>query len=483
MHHDEDVRYRRAGAHAVAVVLRQCAATGRAFWGWTGWDWVKACGPSGEAFRAAQPLPTETTVRPFVIALGYLLGGFTDFQHLGNFNRLHLARLVFGPAAIEQTMSQAGTVLQRWGYLSQARDDGHYRLPGVLAQALLINRSPRLADLTTAAFAALHAHPATMGRYPAALHALQTMVADLGHCDPPVRPGFNHAPGIVGTHPDWAAWVQRWHDTSTLTPKVRAIVRTQMAKAGRWLAAEHPEITEPGQWTRSTCAAWVAAIDRMTVGDYTQRRDALAGRGGTPIAPRTKAHILMASRTFFRDCQEWEWIGRRFDPTRALAMPRSIAALIGTDPRIIADDVWAKLIWAGLQPAGPGPARHLSGQLLPAAADPSPRPDLVVLRTAQRRDRPAAGRLHPLAARRPAHRRRRQRRPRPRRRLPARRPGAQDRHRVHQAGRPAGRPGHRGLAGAAARPAQRLDRKTGERVDLLFSIRAHRSRRTTSTAR
>ena len=71
------------GAHAVAVVLRQCAATGRAFWGWTGWDWVTACGPSGEAFRAAQPLPTETTVRPFVIALGYLLGGFTDFQHLG----------------------------------------------------------------------------------------------------------------------------------------------------------------------------------------------------------------------------------------------------------------------------------------------------------------------------------------------------------------------------------------------------------------
>lgn len=349
LHHDEDVRYRRAGAHAVAVVLRQCAATDRAFWGWTGWDWAEACGPSGEAFRAAQPLPTETTVRPFVIALGYLLGGFTAFGHLGNFNRLHLARLVFGPAAIEEAMSQAGTALQRWGYLSQARDDGHYRLPGVLAQALLLNRSPRLADLSTAAFAALHAHPATTGRYPAALHALQKLVADLGHCEPPARPGFNHAPGILGTHPDWAAWVQRWHDTSTLTPKVRAIIRTLMAKAGRWLTAEHPEITEPGQWTRSTCAAWVAAIDRMAVGDYTQRRDALGGRGGTPIAPRTKAHLLMASRTFFRDCQEWEWIDRRFDPARALTVPRSIAALIGTDPRVIADDIWAKLIWAGLQ--------------------------------------------------------------------------------------------------------------------------------------
>ncbi len=87
----------------------------------------------------------------------------------------------------------------------------------------------------------------------------------------------------------------------------------------------------------------------MSVGDYTQRRDMLTNRIGAPIAPRTKVHILMASRTFFRDCQEWEWIPRHFDPTRALAVPRSIASLIGTDPRIIADDVWAKLIWAGLQ--------------------------------------------------------------------------------------------------------------------------------------
>ena len=52
----------------------------------------------------------------------------------------------------------------------------------------------------------------------------------------------------------------------------------------------------------------------MTVGDYTQRRDHLNRRAGAPIAPRTKAHILTASRAFFRDCQEWEWIGRHFDP-------------------------------------------------------------------------------------------------------------------------------------------------------------------------
>jgi integrase len=53
-------------------------------------------------------------------------------------------------------------------------------------------------------------------------------------------------------------------------------------------------------------------------------------------------------RCFFTDAQEWEWIPRRFDPTRAFATPRPIKSLIGPAPRTIADDLWAKLLWAGL---------------------------------------------------------------------------------------------------------------------------------------
>lgn len=345
LHHGDDVRFRRAGLHACAIVLSNCAALGRSWWGWTGWDWATLAGVSSEDFRATQVLPTETTVRPFLVALGYLLGEFADFQHLGNFNRLHLAHLVFGPAPVTAAMAQAGAVMRRWGYRSQTREDGRYRLPGVLAQALLINRSPRLADLSTEAFARLHAHPATTGRHPATLYAVQRAVAELGHCQPPVRPGFNHAPTLAGVPATWATYIDRWHDTSTLTPDVRANIRVNMAKAGRWLAVEHPQAIDPSQWTRATCAGWVATVDRMAVGDWVQRRDHLHDRVGAPIAPRTKAHMLMGTRAFFRDLQEWEWIPRRFDPTRALALPRSVAALIGTDPRVIADEVWAKLLW------------------------------------------------------------------------------------------------------------------------------------------
>ena len=126
------------------------------------------------------------------------------------------------------------------------------------------------------------------------------------------------------------------------------IYRVVPAKIDRWLAAEHPEIQEPNQWTRQTCAAWAAAVDRIVVGEHSQWQAGQRARLGKPLSPKTKRSYLRVARTFFRDCQDWEWMPRRFDPARAQATPRSIQALQGPDPRVIADDVWAKLLWAGL---------------------------------------------------------------------------------------------------------------------------------------
>jgi hypothetical protein len=56
----------------------------------------------------------------------------------------------------------------------------------------------------------------------------------------------------------------------------------------------------------------------------------------------------MATRTFFRDCQEWDWIPAGSTPPGRWPSPRSVNALIGTNPRVIADEAWAKLQWAGL---------------------------------------------------------------------------------------------------------------------------------------
>ena len=64
--------------------------------------------------------------------------------------------------------------------------------------------------------------------------------------------------------------------------------------------------------------------------------------------PRPWPATSTVTRTFFRDCQEWGWCARRFDPKTALATPRSVRAMLGPKPRVIADDAWAKILWAGL---------------------------------------------------------------------------------------------------------------------------------------
>jgi hypothetical protein len=79
LHHGDHVRFRRAGRQAAAIVLQHCADTGRSWWGWTPWEWARLCGGSAREFTAAQPLPTDPTVRPFVVALAYLLGGSATF--------------------------------------------------------------------------------------------------------------------------------------------------------------------------------------------------------------------------------------------------------------------------------------------------------------------------------------------------------------------------------------------------------------------
>ncbi|MDV7265140.1 tyrosine-type recombinase/integrase [Rhodococcus oxybenzonivorans] len=89
----------------------------------------------------------------------------------------------------------------------------------------------------------------------------------------------------------------------------------------------------------------------MRVGDHIQSeswRDSRIEQLGKPLSAKMKRTYIRIVRTFFRDIQDWDWISRRFDPARPLETPRSIRALQGPDPRVIADDLWAKLLWAGL---------------------------------------------------------------------------------------------------------------------------------------
>ncbi|MBA3262286.1 MAG: tyrosine-type recombinase/integrase [Thermoleophilaceae bacterium] len=153
-----------------------------------------------------------------------------------------------------------------------------------------------------------------------------------------------------GVPEQWADWVARWFCTSTLSRCTREHYYYTLLKTGRWVAQHDPAGAHPEAWRRQLAVDWVGAVDRMLVGDFSHapNSDYFRARSGGPLSANSKAQHLIALRAFFCDLQEWEWIERHFDPRRVLATPRSITALIGPDPRVIADDTWAKLLWAGL---------------------------------------------------------------------------------------------------------------------------------------
>jgi len=357
-----DTRHqRRFALDAVGLVLLRCAERRTGFWGWSTQDWADLIGVGAENFRQSWPGWIDAGVRAYVIVYAYLLGGFSGLHLIGRFHRSSLAWRVFGRERVDDAIHQIHGVLTGWGYRVDEQ-----QLSTVVCQMLLLSRSPVLDDLTDEVMLRLRQDAATGPRLAGGLYGIHRAVATLGHVAAPPAPKVGSGPMVIeGTASGWAAWVERWHATSTLTPTVRGIYRTVLSKIGRWLAAEHPDITLPAQWTRQTCASWVAAVDRMNVGDYVQQQAHLRARVGKPLTAKTKSAYLRVARAFFRDCQEWEWIPRRFDPSAALGTPRSIKALLGPDPRVIADDIWAKLLWAGLnlEPADlPSPA----GQSYPA---------------------------------------------------------------------------------------------------------------------
>ena len=337
---------RRAMADVVAALLVCCAEKERTFWGWSTQEWIDLLGLDQAEFRRNTPAWVGDEVRPYLAAHAYLLGSFTEFHRLGSFQRLTLSWRIFGRDRVNGEIDRLRKVLAEWGY-RLGRDDDTI-VPMVACQLFLLNRSPHLEDLTTELFERVRRDRLLGGARLNTVHAVQRAVAALGFCDPPHATTGRGTVRAAGGAQVWQQWVDRWYATSTLTPRVRGNVRSRLLKVGRWLAAEHPGAADPVAWTRQMCAAWVAAVDRMNVGDYVERTTGIEERLGTPLQASTKDGHLSAIRRFFTDCQEWEWLPRRFDPGCALATPRSITALLGPNPRVIADDIWAKLLWAGL---------------------------------------------------------------------------------------------------------------------------------------
>ena len=254
---------------------------------------------------------------------------------------------MFGREAVNGAVTEVIGTLTRQGYRSHACD---LRTRTVVCELLLRNRSSRLADLTDEALARLRADAGFTAWAGGALHGVHRALAALGYASPPGLPTRGWPMPVEGAPAAWMEAVDRWYGTSTLTPAVRREYRSILSKVGRWMTQEQTGVAAPGDWTRATCAAYVARVDRMLIGDFAQRRSSIEARSGQPLAPTSKASYISVVRGFFREGHEHGWCPPRFDPSIALVTPRAVKALIFPKPRIIADDALGQAGLGGAQP-------------------------------------------------------------------------------------------------------------------------------------
>lgn len=331
----------------VGILLREMSRRESSFWSWSEQEWVKMLQPSMGTY--SRVCGVRADIRPRLMALALLLRRIRDPRPCGEFDHILLAKRVFGDAAVEASAKRITEALSTWGFSVTLNAT---RQITALCDVLLVNGSPLLEDLTTEVLEEVYRNRTTETRR-WCLQRVSNVLFVLGFISKPVRHGFARARGgkptdlTLGVSREWVQAAERWRSTSTLVPKARAGVYYVLLKIGRWLTAMHPEEVLPEQWTRETAARCVAEICRMSVGQWTNqvRRQTDPAK---PLKPRAINGHLAALRAFFRDCQEWGWIPARFDPNRSLRTPLSIRRLIGPDPRIVGDDSWAKLVWAGL---------------------------------------------------------------------------------------------------------------------------------------
>ena len=148
-------------------------------------------------------------------------------------------------------------------------------------------------------------------------------------------------------------------------------------------------------------AADLRGLDRRAGPDAGRR---LRPAHRRPAGPRRQAAGGRRRQPSSARCGPLSGTARDGMDTQALrpggvATPRSIAALLGPDPRVIANEVWAKLMWAGLNLAEDDLPQSQAGNFYPLELVRAV--TLAWLFSGQRSDEIArSDGLHPLAARR-----------------------------------------------------------------------------------
>ena len=297
----------RFRVHSTYLFLRMCARDGRPFWAWDRETWIRVLVTSTAGFFAMHKPGNPTDLRQYIIAVAYLLNCFSDFQALGGIETASLAFKVFGRERVEATFAPILAVNAEWGY--SRKDEAAFR--SVIAETLLLNRSPHADDLTRPFLEQVHAAMASIPQRRAMVYRLSRILFHLGFMTSPL-PLLGGLPASTykaererGIAPEWIAWVERWFTTTTRPLHTRLDMRRDLLRVGRWLAVHHPEVTTPAQFTRELAAELVAAANQMCIGDFScENLNVPLKEPGKPWSATRKHAFLGVLRHCLTDAQE-----------------------------------------------------------------------------------------------------------------------------------------------------------------------------------
>ena len=316
--------------------------TGTVFWVWKEESWISV-------YRRCKGAQTTANTLQHVLAMAALLCA-VDLPGLRNeecriLRRRSLANKIFGREAVECSIGRVQAELKRLGYTGYF----HLEVQNALCELFLVHRSAELTALTSGSLEQLRRQKCAYSLKQATFMLSHAFVA-LGILSVPLAPYVSSKPrrcvDFSSIDPVWLSWCTRWHETSTLRPSTKRSVRCRLRVVGRWLKSKHPDVSRPDQWTRQLAAEYVAATGALRVGEFVDDRQ--RSYPDRLLSVSSRLGHLSALRCFFADLFLWELVPRRFDPRLTFRFPRSLALVRSPNPRIIAEDVWAKLLWAGL---------------------------------------------------------------------------------------------------------------------------------------
>ena len=329
-----------AAEHHSAVVYRFLKASAdhsQPFGRLTENDWLSLL--ESDTHGTLSPAMRSKSGHPFLVTL-YLLGCFHSFHRLQRCGITTIACTLFGESRLRTAHTTVGQALTALGYHDYSRE----RIETALTEILLVQRSPRLADIDTALLEEMRATTCKPNasryivRIAYGLFGLGLLKRPLSHTIPKSQNPQSET--------EWEVWCRRWDTTSTLTPASRRGILNVLLQVGHWLSHDRPAVTSPSDWDRQTCLDFIAAVCALHHGEWT-KRPRRAARGELLQASSRRKRID-AVRTFFHDLQAWDWIPKRFNPAVSLTAPAYLHAQIGPNPRLIARDQWAALLRAAL---------------------------------------------------------------------------------------------------------------------------------------